>query len=79
MSREKCAAKRRGIIWRKGGTNNVEDIGEEEEIWEEFRWVQGETQTQWTSTEEEREIGHATIVGSLATWPRIVGRGIKRE
>jgi len=21
----KCAAKRRGIIWRKGGTNNVEN------------------------------------------------------
>ena len=25
------------------------------------------------------EIGRATIVGSLATWPRIVGRGIKQE
>ena len=34
---------------------------------------------QWTLTEEEGEIGHATIVGSLATWPGIVGRGIKRE
>jgi len=31
------------------------------------------------STEEEEEIGCATIVGSLATWPGIVGGGIKRE
>jgi len=31
------------------------------------------------STEKEEEIGHATIAGNLATWPGIVGGGIKRE
>jgi len=31
------------------------------------------------STEEEGEIGCATIAGSLAIWPRIVRRGIKQE
>ena len=34
---------------------------------------------QWTLTEEEGEIGRATIAGSLTTWPGIVGKGIKRE
>ena len=27
MPRGKCAAKRRRIIWRKGGTNNIENGG----------------------------------------------------
>ena len=27
MPREKCTAKRRRIIWRKRGTNNVENRG----------------------------------------------------
>ena len=27
MPRGKCAAKRRRIIWRKGGTNNIENRG----------------------------------------------------
>ena len=25
MPRGKCTAKRRGIIWKKGGTNNIEN------------------------------------------------------
>ena len=56
-----------------------ERIGEPGEIRseEDIKRVHGETQTQWTSTEEEGEIGRATIAGSLATWPGIVRRGIK--
>ena len=58
-----------------------ERIGEPGEIRseEDIKWVHRETQTQWTLTEKEGEIGHATIAGSLATWPGIVGRGIKQE
>ena len=45
----------------------------------ETKRVHGETQMQWTSIEEEREIGHVITVGSLAIWPETVRRGIKQE
>jgi len=41
--------------------------------------VHGETQTQWMLIEEQEGIGNVITAGSLATWPGIVGIGIKQE
>jgi len=38
-----------------------------------------ETQMQWMLIKEQEGIGNVITVGSLATWPRIVGIGIKQE
>ena len=40
--------------------------------------VHGETQTQWMLIEEQEGTGNVITVGSLATWPGIVGIGIKQ-
>jgi len=40
--------------------------------------VYGETQTQWMSIEGQEGTGGAITAGSSATWPGIVGIGIKR-
>jgi len=45
----------------------------------DIRWVHKETQMQWMSIEEQGRTGNVTIVGSLATWPGIVGIEIKQE
>jgi len=54
-------------------------------IKEEIRLIEGdtsqvyeETQTQWMLIEEQEGIGNVITVGSLATWPGIVGIGIKQ-
>jgi len=59
----------------------VEEIREEEEIRleEDIKQVHEETQTQWMSIEKEEGIGRVITVGSLAIWPKTVGKGIRRE
>jgi len=54
------------------GKDHMEEEGE-------INWVHGETQMLWTLTGKEKGIGCAIIVGSLATWPGIVGKEIKQE
>ena len=46
---------------------------------EEIKWVYGETQTQWMSTEEKEGTEHVITVESLAIWPKIVGKRIEQE
>ena len=59
----------------------MEDIGEKEiqSIEGEINWVYEETQTQWMWIGEEEKIGRTMYVESGAIWPKIVGKGTRRE
>ena len=62
---------RQDLVITEGTKEKEEEI---RSIEGKFKWVQGETQMQWTWIEEEKEIGHAMYAGSGAIWPKIVGK-----
>jgi len=64
-----------GRSYRGGGIIEEEIRSTEEDT----SRAHGETQMQWMSIEEQEGIGNVITVGSLATWPGIVGIGIKQE
>jgi len=58
-----------------------ENIGEEktQSTERETSQVHGEIQMQWVSIEGEEGTGSVISVGSLAIWPKIVGKETEQE
>jgi len=56
--------------------NTEKEVVETQLIEGELKWVQGETQMQWTWIEKEEEIGRAMCMENGAIWPKIAGKDI---